>query len=101
MGIDYSAKFGIGYEIHEPELDDDAYFDDFLDDLPLEENGLKYFQFGGEYEDDGFKWCLVFNEPLDSSFNFDSKKKLLDDFLAEHGIESSSPFGLVGGLYVC
>lgn len=31
MGVDYSANFGIGYEI----LSDDLDFDDFLEGLPF------------------------------------------------------------------
>jgi hypothetical protein len=70
MGVDYSAKFGIGYkikvakEVVEEEYGGDTY--EYLQDIVKKfVDGVTYFETGSEvYGGDENDWCLIVEEPF-------------------------------------
>lgn len=103
MGVDYDARFGIGYDLGQQgeriigEEPVDIY--DFLEEI-LEGTEFKHIKYGcGNYIGDDNSYCIVFSEPYDI-FDLRPLKEKLDTLLKEKGLfdEIEGNFGLVGGM---
>lgn len=108
MGVDYDAKYGIGYEIcpnHDNECDYE-YFDieSYLDDIVNKYSDilkLTYFQTGeGDYTGDTNEYYLCVKNPFKDGYDLTKIKNKLDKIIRDEGLETVGKFGLVGGLHV-
>lgn len=104
MGVQYKAKYGIGFKVTEPSsevLEEyDFYFPSYLEDI-LDDTGYRFFKVGSDlYDDPDEEYYVV----LDNSFVDDGlvdKCKRLKSFLKRRGLisESTEP-SVVGGLHI-
>jgi hypothetical protein len=106
MGVDYTAKFGIGYkikvakEVVEDKYDGDTheYLHDIIDNFV---DGVTYFETGSEvYGGDENEWHLVVEEPFADGLDLTHIKACLDDIIESSDLERDSDFGVVGGLLI-
>lgn len=109
MGIDYSAEFGIGFEVeideqNPPNLDkyDDSLYEfmvtgikgnDEFDDFYISSIGNAY---RGEHQ-----WLITINKPFkEIAQDADRYESLLRQLLQRNHLKPVGEFGLVGGLYI-
>jgi hypothetical protein len=105
MGVDYSAKFGIGYkikvanEIVEDEYDGDTY--ECLDNILEEREGVNFFSTGSEvYGGEPNEYYLIADETFAKGLDLTHIKQFLDEIIDSSALERDSEFGLVGGLKI-
>lgn len=102
VGVDYSANFGIGYEIlvKDP-VDENLSFPEWVEELPLGDIGAEYFETGsGAYTGKPNRWFIVFKDVLDEDFDYNFRKGQMDEFFRSNNIEPIGRFNVVGGLLV-
>lgn len=106
MGVDYSAKFGVGYkikiatEVVEEEYNGDVagYLQDIIENFV---NGVTYFDTGSEvYGGEENEWYLIVEEPFTDGLDLTHIKACLDDVIDSTDLERDSEFGVVGGLLI-
>lgn len=101
MGVDYTAIFGMGYQVAEKVLDedDDFYMDEFLESLC--EDKFEYFDTGqGSYTGECNQWYVVLKDPLKETLDLTEQKNELLKFLNDNEIDIIGNFGLQGGLLI-
>jgi len=103
MSVDYSANFGIGYEVVEKEelCGTEELEEGLLEYLMFNiADGFSYFSIGNDYTCNGLSCFLVVKTPFENGLNLEWAKEKLDKELERLKLESIGNFGLVGGLRV-
>lgn len=104
MGVDYSARFGIGLEVSDITVVNfrymkDVCFDDFLEDLTVASK-YRYIKWGGAYDND-IHYAVILKDPFREGFDIDGKVKEFSIWLEANNIDyEDNRIGLVGGLYI-
>lgn len=96
MSIEYSADFGIGYEILETAEHEDLL--DFIDCETGEE--FECFEPGNSFTGEMDGVFLVIKEPFSKGANLTWAKDALDAEVKRLDLETCGDFGEVGGLSV-
>ena len=103
MGVDYTANYGIGFRVNEPDeeiLEDyDGSFDEYLEDV-LPRDKYNYFECGNSYSGytEGF-YVILKNDKID--FNLSERGLELKEFLLMHDlVNDDAELSVVGGLKV-
>lgn len=99
MGVDYSAKFGIGVRVIIPESEEDRY--SYMDNL-ISDTKYKWFQEGDEdYGGEPNWFYIIIDKPFADGFcELGNKAEELVNFLKSNNIEFEGQVDLVGGLYI-
>jgi hypothetical protein len=103
MGIDYSANYGIGYEVCESdEISEDDCMEDGLNEYLENECGEEFecFEENQGYDTDVIATYLVLRFPLLTGLDLTDQKEKLDNEIKRLKLETEGDFGLVGGMYV-
>ena len=104
MGIDYSADFGIGYEVTEGDeiADTEEMEDGIAEYLSYAElsDGFSYFETNDGYDTPTDGVYLVIDDPLKDGLDLTKAKERLDKELARLKLDPVGEFGPVGGMYV-
>lgn len=97
MGVDYSAEFGIGYEVGVDNIEEECP-SDFLDEN-LPEN-VYWFRTGNDWTGNNIKYFIVLSNPFELGLDLSTVKLELDAVLCKLNIQPESKFGVVGGLSI-
>lgn len=106
MGVDYSAHYGLGYQVTVPEFDEshDFYGDErgYLDEV-LKEEYLQYFTVGddcytGSNQD---SYYVILVDPFKDGFEkLEEKAIKLKELLILRNLTPTGDFDVVGGLEI-
>ena len=103
MGIDYSANYGIGYEVSASEdIDETDEMEDGLSEYLYceREEGFDSFEIGSAYTGEIDGVYLIIKEPFKDGLDLTAAKERLDQEVKRLKLETDSEFGVVGGLYI-
>lgn len=112
MGVDYTANYGVGIKILEPDYEElgieegyqymEEYIDEHLPDPP-EGLELEYFEVGQEFysgEVNDFYLCFKYSIAKDGTNALVVKKILFEQYLKDNNIETEGEVDIVGGLKI-
>ena len=99
MGVDYTAKFGIGYKISDKVFEDDNCMDEYLGEIC--DDRFDYFETGSSnYGGEANEWYLCLKYPFNDTLDLTYQKLMLDNFIQENNLEPISEFDIQGGLLI-
>ena len=105
MGIDYSANYGVGYEVEEGEsiADTEELEDGLIEYLYCEADSERFesFETGNAYSGEIDGVYLSIKTPFKDGLDLTSAKAELDKEVERLGLDVVGEFGEIGGLYVC
>ena len=102
MSIDYTAHYGIGFEVEFGDELDEEIIDDGLEkylDSTLPDS-YSNFRVGNSCLDDTFEFFVIINSELSRDLDLNKEEDLLREVLKEINVEPCSEFKVVGGLEV-
>ena len=102
MGIDYTANYGIGYEVEASEEIPAGDFDDGLGEYLYKETGegFESFENGSYMTGDMDGVFLIICDPLSKGLDLSDAKAAIDAEMARLKLKPVGEFGLVGGILI-
>jgi hypothetical protein len=112
MGVNYRAKFGIGYKINkdyyltsefQKVLQETDFYDisEFFDSIVGKSNGICYIEeIDNCYEEETDFFVFMKNPFKDNKVKFETKKVEFINFINSNGIVTVDNFDIHGDLYV-
>lgn len=102
MSIDYTANYGIGYQVESSEAIPEGDLEDGLSDYLYAEigDGFDYFELGNHFSGDMRGNYLIIKKPFDNGLDLTLAKERLDAELSRLKLVALTEFNEVGGLTV-